>query len=570
MNREDRYKIISEEFGDLIIDNNRIPFDLSFFSSIAINDINGRYSVAYVPVESITQNSLYRFDYAAMPKCYGLMSVSSYESTTINQIPIPQDYNLTGKGVLLGFVDTGIDYRNQVFRYGDNSSKILSIWDQTIDSERDYPEGLYYGTEYKNDQINAALNSDNPLSLVPSMDDNGHGTMLAGIAGGSYQADNNYSGVAPDAEFVVVKLKPAKRVIKDFFQIPEDAVCYQGNDIMFGVKYLSEIARNMGRPIVICIGLGTSQGSHTGQAILAEYLTTIGDLAGTSVVIAAGNEGNSRHHYMGEIVPSVGYNDVELTVGDNETGFAMELWGYAPNIYSVDIYSPFGEFIYNIPTSLRQENTVQLNYVDTVILIDNRIVDPISGEPFILFRFINPHSGTWRLRVSSQGDFASTFHVWLPISNFITQGTFFVQYNTYTTITIPGNAKTPVTVSAYDVTTQSLYEYASRGFTKNNIPKPDIVAPGVNILTPTIDNQYISSSGTSIAAAYTTGAIATILEWSIINGDFALINDQVIQRVLTSSAKRFEDVNYPNPDWGYGILDMNEALKIVTLYGKNY
>jgi len=571
MKDEERYKITSNEYADLMIEYNG---DINLFNNLAnttVNIIDNQFATVHAPLANITPSSIYKFGFISVPNCYQLMSspgfelsgfqssdfeLSGFQIPGINRNSNVSNYGVSGQGVLVGFVDTGIDYKNDVFKYLNNTSKILSIWDQTIDSETNYPKDLYYGTEFGQDQINQALNSENPLSVVPSMDDNGHGTMLAGITAGFNNADYGFKGVAPDAELVIVKLKPAKQYLKDFYFIPKGAICYQENDIMFGVKYLLQFAKNLNRPIAICLGLGSAQGAHAGRSILGGYFSSVGKAVGTSVVVSAGNEGNRGHHYYNELSSTIKQDTIELNVGVNESGFSMELWANSPHTFSVDIIAPTGESIAQIAVALGQTRTIQLSYEDTTIFVDSQIKRLVTGDQLILFRFQNPMAGVWKLEINGNGDLPMTFHIWLPTSEFITKGTYFLNPNPFTTITSPGNIEEPITVTAYNQENQNLYLNASKGFTALNKPKPDIAAPGVNIYCPTIDNKFAISTGTGMAAAHITGVAAMLFEWGIIKGNHISMSSLEVKRMLILSAQRDPTITYPNPYWGYGILDV--------------
>lgn len=560
MNRDESYKITSNDFADLIVDEIVLQTILPLYPDISVENIDSAHSVIYTPVENMTSDIIYNFGYEAIPKCYGLMSVDT--KRTIQAAPLNRisSNNLSGQGVLLGFVDTGIDYMNPAFQYADQRTRIISIWDQNIESENGSPADFYYGTEYTREQIDTAMKAADPLSVVPSMDEIGHGTALAGIAGGSPNADNSFSGISVNAEFVVVKLKPAKPYIKDFFFINQDVICFQENDIMIGINYLIQAARKIKRPIVICIGIGSSQGAHTGDGIFNNYLSNMGRLGDVSIVVAAGNEGNRYHHFYGEINANIRYNEVELNVGENVTGFFMELWGNAPNIFTIDVFAPTGEYVGHMPPVYLQRSTLEIRFSNTVIYIDNTIEDSLVGDQFILIRFQNPQRGVWRLRVNGVGDLVSIFHIWLPIINFIPENTYFVNYNPYTTITVPGNEETVITTTAYDDKTGELFYYSSKGFTKDNHPKPDIAAPGVQILAPAPGNQYVLLTGTSAAAAYVTGGVAMILEWGIIMGNFKTLPNAEVRSLVAYGAIRDPNMVYPNPDWGFGIFDVNNSI----------
>jgi subtilisin family serine protease len=298
-------KIISEDYADIIFENDEIPESLSADSDVCYESINNLYAVVYVPISELPNNLIQKYSYSVLPSCFGLMDIGSLESAGVTQIQNSAFLKLTGQGVLIGIVDTGIDYTHPAFKNTDGTTKIISIWDQTINNESARPQGFYYGTEYTQEQINLALANADPLSVVPSTDTNGHGTALAGIAAGTINEENKFSGVAQDAKLVVVKLKTAKRYLKEFFFIPTDAECYQENDIMQGINYLLTVAKRLARPISICIGLGTSQGAHNAQSPLSSYITSFASQKGIGISIAAGNEGNRGHHYSGEVDESI-------------------------------------------------------------------------------------------------------------------------------------------------------------------------------------------------------------------------------------------------------------------------
>ena len=277
MTEECRKKITDSQYADFIVNYNGDMRKFDIFGSDCINIINYEFGIVHVPTSSLTRYSIGDYGYTVIPKCFGLTDSTSLEASGVARVQNLPNFALRGQGILVGIVDTGIDYRDNIFINADNTTKIVSIWDQTIDSENAYPTDIYYGTEYSRDQINRALQNENPLTIVPSNDDIGHGTFLAGIAAGGEDKKNDFRGVVPDAELVVVKLKKAKNYLKEFFNIPEEALCYQENDIMFGVKYITDVAKKLNRPIALCIGIGTNQGSHDGNGNLEQYLETLGD-----------------------------------------------------------------------------------------------------------------------------------------------------------------------------------------------------------------------------------------------------------------------------------------------------
>ncbi len=412
-------------------------------------------------------------------------------------------------------------------------------------------------------KINAALQSENPLDIVPSTDEIGHGTMMAGIAAGNAVPEVGFSGVAPDTELVVVKLKPAKSFVKEFFRVPQEVNCYQENDIMFGLDFLVNTAIQQNRPIAICIGLGSSQGAHDGRGTLSSYLGLISNRPGVGMVVAAGNEGNARRHYFGTVNPNTGFDTFELNVGENESGFSMELWGNSPGIYTMDLLSPSGEYIPRMGVRLDESRELTFIFESTQIRIDFQAVESQSGDQLILVRFRDPAPGIWVFRVYSSDRISSGFHVWLPMQGFISDNTFFVRSDPYTTILSLGNARAPITVTAYNEEDGSLYLNASRGYTRTGFVKPEIAAPGVEIIGPSLDRGFTESTGTCASAAHTAGIAAMLMEWGIVKENFILMNTIVIKVFLMRGARRELDIKYPNRDWGYGILDIFNVFDFI-------
>ena len=552
---DDAHRIISEDYADLLIEHYGDSTIFEKFTDATVDIINSILAVVHVPVEQITNSAVYEFGYSAMPSLFGLISRESLEASGVPQIRNFPNFDLRGQGVLLGFIDSGIDYTNPIFQNEDGTSRIALIWDQTI-VDGVPPEDQYYGEEYTQERINLALQSENPFDIVPSIDEVGHGTMVAGIAGGSEVPDQNFFGVASEAEFVIVKLKPAKRYLKEFFRVPEDVICYQENDILFALDYLLAAAARLNRPMVICLAIGTSQGAHDGRGTLSNYLSRIAATPGIAIVVAAGNEGNARRHYFGTVDRNIGYNTVELNVGENESGFSMELWGQSPSIFSIDILSPSGEYIPRLSTSLDENREVSFVFEETLIYVDFQMVESQSGDQLILMRFTNPSPGIWRFNVFERGDINTGFHIWLPMDGFISDNTYFIQSDPYITILSLGNSELPITVTAYNDLNDSLYLNSSRGFTRLGVVKPEVAAPGVNVTGPTLNHGFADFTGTSVSAAHMAGIAAMMLEWGNIRGNLIGMSTVELKKLVIRGANRNEELEYPNPDWGYGILDI--------------
>jgi Subtilisin-like serine proteases len=560
LNGEGENKLVNQLYADLLVKYDGNAQSLERYGQDNYTVIDERFAVINIPVSDITQDAIKKYGITAFPTCYGLLDTTSLDASGISRIQNIPSLALSGKDVLIGVVDTGIEYTNSVFKNADNTTKIVSIWDQNIQSGPITTE-LPYGTEYSREQINQALSSKNPLSTVPSTDENGHGTMIAGIAAGARMEAQDFRGVVPDAELVIVKLKAAKQYLKDFFLIPNSAVCYQDTDIMFGVRYLINTAKKQNKPIAICVGLGTNSGFNNGRDPLSDYLAFVGDAAGTAVVIAAGNEGNRGSHYYGIINGNGNSDTFELKVGKDVQGFSMELWGFEPNVYSVDILSPSGEFINRIQARIGESREIDFIFENTILYIDYQLFEVQSGQ-LIFFRLKQPTEGVWRFRVYGSGNQNMDYHVWLPMEKFITPDTFFLKPNPDTTVTSPGNTNLLITVTTYDHTNGNLYIYASRGYTTLDQIKPDFAAPGVNVYGPGLNNTFTNYSGSSVAAAHTVGVAGMLLEWGVVNKNLLTMSSFEIRNLLISGAKRDPKLSYPNKEWGYGKLDLYNSFLI--------
>ena len=555
MLEEVRNRLVSEEYADLQIDYSGDMTVFDAFPGATVHMINYLYAVVNVPVDTINENTILDLGYSVMPTCYGIISQASLEASGVTRIRNIPGFNLRGQGVLIGIIDTGIDYTNPIFQYADGTTRIEAIWDQTIQGEI-IPEGLGYGTVYTREQINEALQSENPLSVVPVTDTIGHGTMVAGIAGGNEVPENNFYGVATDAEYVVVKLKPAKSYLKNFFFIPEDAVCYQENDIMAGIGYLINVVNELNKPMVICLALGSSQGGHDGKGALSRVISINASRQGLAILVAAGNEGNERRHYYGMVDTTTGFDTVELNVGENVRGFSMELWGQTPSLFSVDILTPSGEYVPRIAAVRNTVRVITFIFEQTIIYLDYQIVEAESGDLLILFRFDQPTAGIWKINVYGRGEFNPVFHIWLPMEGFIPDNTFFIRSDPYTTVLSVGNSDAPITVTAYNTDDESLYLNSSRGYSRKGLITPDLAAPGVNIIGPDTAQGFIPYSGTSAAAAHAAGVAVLVMEWGVVRNNLPDMSTVELKKLFIRGARRDPNLIYPNRDWGYGILDI--------------
>ena len=565
--------VASEDFADFIAPYFTTPEEfIRSQGTDCIDFVNSTLAVVYVPLSTVTPSTYTSYTYSAVPKLYSLLDVTSMDAagiTPAGELPV---LNNQGAGVIVGFVDTGINYTDSLFRNVDGSTRIIGIWDQTnnsdnsnnIENETAKPFSAFsalYGTQYTAEEINLALNSDNPASIVPTRDENGHGTFLASIAAGNRDERAGFSGAAPQASIAMVKLKPAKQYLRDFYLIQDGAEAYQENDIMMGVSYLYFLARKYSMPLVVCIPLGTNMGSHMGMSRLGQYLNQVSLSNGSAVITAAGNETGARHHFRAVMDADTDEVTAELRVGEREAGFSMELWAENMGVYTVGFISPTGEVAREISIPLRGENTVSFLLEQTQITVYTQIADVSSGSQFIFMRFENPMSEIWRILIRNSLDIRETFHIWLPVRGFISDETYFLRPDPDTIITDPGNARYPITVTAYDHTKNSIYIHASRGYSLSGRIKPDLAAPGVNILGASVSGRRLTRmSGTSVSAAHLAGAAAILLNWGVLNANYPYLNTPVLKSIFVRGAQRNPALTYPNREFGYGTLNLYEAF----------
>ena len=573
--------VASEEFADFIISNNNFNLNdtLQRNPSTCGDFVDSQFSIIYVPMQEAAPITTEKYEYYSIPNLYTTLDTSSMEASGIlNTLEQPL-LNLRGQGTIIGFIDTGIDYQNPLFRLSDGRTRILGIWDQTLPSleiPQKLPPGIpgftvndtiIYGTEFTNTEINEALQAEHPLDVVPSVDTNGHGTFLAGIAAGSQSPNSDVIGAAPDCNIAVVKLKPAKQYLRDFYLIQDSADAYQENDIMMGIKYLTLVSARYRMPLIICLGLGTNMGSHEGTSPLGLLLRKLNLMSGFASVVAGGNEVGMYHHYLGNIKVGLEYEDAEISVGTDEKGFVVELWSSPPELYTVGFVSPTGQTIPRIPLNEERDTYVTFTLENTQITVHYDISEQGSGSQFITMRFQAPTPGIWRIRVYNYLFITGNYHMWLPIHGFISRATVFLKPNPFTTITEPANAYSCVTVAGYNHRDGSLYIHSSYGFNRINFIKPNIAAPGVNVYGPAVTGTPSPSglpmtyhTGTSVAAAHVAGAAAILMTWGIVQGHNPGMNANSIRTYLIRGADRNPAFVYPNREWGMGTLNLYQTI----------
>lgn len=542
-----REKILSEDYRDFIVSTPFEAMPLEKPEEMCEVGIDFFYQARYVSKELAEPVNLARYTYNEIPNCYTLLGTESLQQAGILQVQNYPGLELLGSGVMIGFVDTGIDYTRSVFRNLDGSTRIAGIWDQTI-QEGTPPEGLFYGTEYTEEQLNEALRSENPRTVVPSVDTNGHGTRLASVTAGGADEETESLGAAPEATIGVVKLKPAKQYLRDYYLIKDGAECYQETDIMLGVKYLNRLAKKNNLPLVLCIALGTNQGSHNGTAPLDGLLELYANQPNRAVVIGGGNEAGARHHFLGVAENINDITEVEVRVGANVRGFCMELWTDIPNIMAVSILSPTGERIPKVPIRRGVTENYRFLLEGTTISMDYILLSENSNSELIFFRVTDPAEGIWKFNIEPVLLSEGVFHMWLPVTEFLDNEVFFLESNPDNTLTEPSNIISGVTAAFYNGNDNSVAISSGRGYTREGRIKPDLAAPG---------------SGSSAATGITAGAAALLMEWTLVSLGQQSIDAMQIRNLLILGAQQRPGEVYPNREWGYGRLDLFHTFEVI-------
>jgi len=505
-------------------------------------ELGKEYEVVYVQADDYDINDLLFYPYEAMPKVYSPLSPDWEEAGCIASIQQNPALGLVGEGVILGFIDSGLDITDSNFQFAGGGSRVGIFWNQEDD------------TVYNRSELNALLSQTRPSEW----DETGHGSYLAGIAAG------RDGGVALEAELAVVRLKTVRPYLREFYNLPDNGAFYQENDIMAGVAFLDAYAAERGKPLVLCFCLGTNQGEHEGGSYLGEMLSGWMKREDRMVVCGAGNEALRRHHFFSlrpggvELILHPEENSrayvMEIRVEEGAKGFYVESYVRIPQQLRVAVISPTGETYDGIPAGerngyhrFRVEDTQVYQSADNVVGRElNRLVRSF---------FVDPTPGIWKLvgRIEKITD--GEMHSWLPLEEQLQSEVVFIRSDPDTTVTEPGNAPLLLTVAAYDTVTEGIFIESGRGYSKNGIVKPEIAAPGVDLVSP---YRQEAKSSTSAAAAVTAGAAALYMEWAL-NRVMRPRGVDVKERLLSGVRKK-ENVTYPNREWGYGMLCLRDSF----------
>ena len=527
-------KIYSDDYADVVGLTGDLNGSIIESEDIYIHYI-GKYSFIYVPRSTLMQNSVSSrgFEPFVMGLCQSWLT-----DTGIERVLEQSTLDVDGTGVLLGIIDTGINYMDSEFLFSNGSTRIAAVWDQE-NREGVPPSGYIYGTEFDRESINEALESGTQLSFA---DRNGHGTRLAKTA----------LSASPQSELVIVKLKQAKPYLMQE-NLFNDTLAFESGDVMTGLDYIVNKAQELGRPVSIIIGIGTTQGAHNGVSLLEQYINELALRTGVCIVTAAGNEGLSQHHYYSSI-PELS-RTAELNV-NGSSGFTLWLWNDFFCRMSLGITSPLGETIQPVQPVNLSESRFIMPLGSGSVSIQYRL--PIDEKQLTIVTVQNPVSGIWRLNMSFSRTGLCGVDAWLPMSQFLNGSVTFVNPSTASTAVVPSTSPIAISVGGYNTSTGGIYENTGRGPNARGVLKPEFTAPAVDIL---------GGSGTSAAAAITAGAAALLLQWGIVLGNNPSIKTEIIKTYLISGTEQpvpnseTDAEGFPNNLWGYGKINLYNTFR---------
>lgn len=496
-----------------------------------------------------------QIEYIEKPKRLFFETANGRRVSCIDSVQNTAPY-LWGKGVLVAVIDSGIEYANVDFRKEDGTTRILSLWDQSVEGVP--PQGYQLGTEFTEEQINEALRQKTraeQLAIVPSIDTSGHGTAVTGIAAGNGRGSEagRQAGAAPESSLIIVKLGSPR---KEGFP--------RTTELMQGIDYVIRKAQELGMPVAVNLSFGNTYGSHDGTSLLERFIDDISNYWKNVICIGNGNEGGSGGHTAGRIT---GQEEavIELAVQENEEALSVQIWKAYHDVMDISIVAPSGTRVGPVQELL---GTQRFTVGETEILLYYGEPSPFSANQEIYIEFLPKDtyitSGIWRIILTPRKIISGNYALWLPSENVLNEGTRFLFPVETRTLTIPATAQRAISVSAYDSLTFVYADFSGRGGIEG-IPlgKPDLAAPGVNVLAPARDGGYLAFTGTSFATPFVTGGAALLMEWGIIRGNDPYLYGEKVKAYLRRGARELPGfTEYPNPQVGYGALCVRESLPI--------
>lgn len=555
---ENTWEVIVKHTGSLTALTDKYP-------SILVTELLNNYGILKLPeslIDAVASEAI--ITYMEKPKQLFFEVTEGKRAACITTLQT-RATELTGRGTLVGVIDSGIDYAHPDFRLSNGNSRIIALWDQTIPSNSipnalapenplPAPNGYSLGTLFSQEILNTALEMNNvqeQYSICPSRDLSGHGTHVTGIAAGNGRASNGiYRGVAYEAELLIVKLG-----------IPGPNSFPSTSLLMMGIDFCIRESINRGQPLALNLSFGNTYGSHSGSSLLETYLDSVSELGRISIVVGSGNEGVSGGHtggYLSDTQPEI----VEFSISDFTTSLNIQLWKNYWDEFLITLSPPAGTSV-TLPT---EAGSWRYSFGETEVYSYNGEPTPYTPFQEIYLDFVPADTyltpGVWTIRLLPQNIRSGLWDMWMPASAIRNEATAFLLPTPDTTLTIPSTAARAITVGAYDSRQNSIGPFSGRGFTWNNqLIKPDLIAPGVDIISCAPGGGYESRTGTSMATPFVTGSASLLMQWGILQGNDLFLYGEKMRAYLirgTRPLPGFEQ--YPNPQTGWGALCAFDSL----------
>lgn len=557
---EDYEVYLIEYVGDIMSSIDKIPYA----------DI---YSTGEFFAFLFVQNGMLNEVLERVPEIINIQKASPF---TLSNLKVSEELNvyesldiqntlLKGMGIIVGIISTGIDYLNPRFMNIDGSTRIISIWDQTV-KEGPPPETFIRGTEFKREDINEALQKqalgEDPYAIVNHKDNIGHGTAIAGIIGGRNLGDGDkLQSVVPECEFSIVKLREAKENMLKLDGIERNGKnIYQDTDISAGIRYFRTLQDKVKRPIVVYLALGSNSGGHGGETVLERYMDFVALRRDFVVSCNTGNQGAAAGHASGILEGTGSRKIVPLSVAEGEGNISFSMYSNKPDKVTIGITSPTGERLQALTIPTRNGESIYSSIGNSNITVQYFEENRSGGVQRVDVLIRNAIGGPWYIDLKGEYISNGRYDIWLLQKELLEIDTVFLNPDINITLMTPSTAQNSLTTSYYDQRDNSVIIESGRGFTRYGAIKPTTTMESMNFLTSGLNNSTIVASGAAIAGALLTGAIAMIYQWGIIEKNDIDMYQPKLRSYIISASLRDEEGIYPNQEWGYGRFNFNKLI----------